>query len=185
MERVINQALFVVYGFDIWHITNGGRCRPYKLIIADKINQLSPDNATVVEVGCGLGDILRHVKSANRIGCDIDHRVIRAARMRALFHNVVLRVGDSTVISESAIDVLIMVNWIHTLSPSDLSELVAPFLPRTKYFLFDSIDEESLSSYKYGHDFQFMRHRASLVETFRVFGEPRSFLIWKSKSICR
>ena len=183
LERIVNTLLFVIYGFDRWHIANGGRCRGYKGIIADKINHLRPNLATVVEVGCGLGDILRHVKSTTRIGCDIDERVIRAARIRALFQNIDFRVGDSTVVSETMTDVVIMVNWIHNLSPSDLAKLVASFVSNTKYFVFDRIDEEALSTYKYSHDFQFLCDRARLVDTFKVPGEPRSFLIMESQ--CR
>lgn len=183
LECIENTLLSRIYGFDRWHIANGGRCRAYKGIIADKINHLRPNLSTVVEVGCGLGDILRHVKSTTRIGCDIDERVIRAARIRALFQNIDFRVGNSTVVSETMIDAVIMVNWIHNLSPSDLSKLVAPFLPNTKYFVFDSIDEEALSTYKYGHDFQFLCDRARVVDTFKVRGEPRSFLIFENQ--CR
>jgi SAM-dependent methyltransferase len=177
-ERIVNRMLYLKYGFDRWHIGNGSQSRGYKKIIATKINLLHPE--TVIEIGCGLGDILRHAHAPVRVGCDIDERVISAARVRSVLLGIDFRVGDSCVISENDIDVLIMVNWIHNLSPEELAEIIGNFITRTRYFIFDSIDPNAPKNYKYGHDFGYLSTRARLVDTFRVDGEPRTFLIWES-----
>ena len=44
----------------------------------DLVNALTPER--VVEVGCGLGDILSRIEARDRFGLDEDANVIRAAR---------------------------------------------------------------------------------------------------------
>lgn len=181
VEYIINYCLFLIFRFDKWHIRNGCHSRPYKKAVASKINSLKPK--IVVELGCGLGDILRLVQSPRKIGYDIDNSVVRAARVKSLFQKIIYSVGDSSNVVECDIDVLIMVNWIHNLSPNLLESIINEFLPRVNYFVFDSIDQEKHFMYKYIHDFQFMHKYAKVYDVFRVHGEPRQFIIWKT--LCR
>ncbi|MGA7323895.1 MAG: class I SAM-dependent methyltransferase [Rhodomicrobium sp.] len=179
LERGLNRLLFLVCGFDRWHVENDCLSRPYKRIISAQINRLDPRISTVVEIGCGLGDILRGIKCATRIGCDLDARVVRAARLRGAFDSIEFRTGDWTAIQETSIGAVIMVNWIHNLPPVELEKQVLAFCQRTRYLVFDSIDKEAHASYKYIHDFAFLRGRARIKDVFRVQGELRSFLIWQ------
>jgi 2-polyprenyl-3-methyl-5-hydroxy-6-metoxy-1,4-benzoquinol methylase len=172
--------LYRIYRFDVWHVANGYCCRSYKKTLVEKIDELGP--RVVVEVGCGLGDIVRNVRSPVRIACDIDPRVIKAARVRALFRGVQFRTGGASAITESEIDVLIMINWIHSVPENALIALIEEFVGRAEYLVLDAIDDDAAASYRFRHDLSFLAGQATLVSSFRVTGEPRTFSIWRPRA---
>jgi hypothetical protein len=145
------------------------------------VNALQP--AIVVEVGCGLGDIISRVNAVDRFGIDADSRVIRAARFlhrgRGFWHQGDGDCVQRIVSQERTIDCLIMVNWIHNLSPERLSELLLPLLPRTRYLILDAIDVDGPNSYRHKHDFGFLSAVARRLSVSRVQSEPRSFIVFE------
>jgi hypothetical protein len=181
IDRLGLGALRLLFRFDAWHASAPYSCRPYKELVVKLANALRP--SVVVEVGCGLGDIISRVNAVGRFGIDSDLRVIRAARFLHLgrgfwFH------GDGTSIERAVsggrtIDCLIMVNWIHNLSSEKLSELLLPLLPRTRYLILDAIDADGPNSYRHKHDFGFLSPVARRLSASRVQGEPRSFVVFE------
>jgi hypothetical protein len=150
--------------------------RPYRRTVAGIINTLEPH--TVCEVGCGLGSILVLVKATQRCGYDADAGVIRAARL-IRSGRIRFRQGSIADISESGIDVLVLVNWIHEVSPGELAAQLWPQLPRTKYLLLDAIDPDNDFGYRFKHDFAFLAGRAERISTTRHPGEGRSFQLFR------
>lgn len=180
-ERLWLRGLRRVFGFDAWHVYASYSCRPYKRRVVELVNSLQP--GTVVEVGCGLGDILRRVHAAERFGFDVDSAVIRAARF---LHPRAARWihGDATAIAgtvpgDRPIGCLIMVNWIHNLSPEQLAACILPLLPRIRYLICDAIDPEGPASYRFKHDFYFLSSFTRCLSSTRAAGEPRSFLVFE------
>jgi hypothetical protein len=179
--RVAVSVLRVFFSFDPWHAAAPYACRPYKSAVVALANALLPDVA--VEVGCGLGDIISRVRAAERIGIDADARVIRAARF--LHRRGRWIHGDASRIRElfpgqRRIDCLIMVNWIHSLSPAELAQLLLPLLAKTHYLIVDGIDAEGTPSYRYKHDFAFLAGKVRQVSFVRVPGEPRTFTAFEA-----
>ena len=109
---------------------------------------------------------------------DVDEGVIRAARF---LHGkkITFIHGDLSVVSLKDIDVLILVNWIHDISPQLLEELVAPVLSRTHYLLLDAIDPDEPSGYSHKHDFAFLGERARCLSVTRYPEEGRSFQLFE------
>lgn len=172
-----------IFQFDPWHASAPYSCRPYKRKVVELVNSLKP--ALVVEVGCGLGDILSRVRARERFGLDSDARVIRAARF---LHpgKVHWFQGEATGVERflplgSKVDCLIMVNWIHNLSADHLAALLLPLLPRTEYLILDAIDADGPESYRFRHDFGFLSDSTECVSVMRTAGEPRSFMVFKVK----
>ena len=167
--------------FDPWHANAAYSCRPYKKIVVDLVNSLRPE--TVFEVGCGLGDILSRVRARDRFGLDTDSAVIRGARFlhpgRTHWINGDAASIEKHMLPRQRIDCLIMVNWIHNLSPEQLAAFVLPILPRVDYLLLDSIDSDAPSSYRFRHDFEFLSGVAERISAARTAGEPRSFVLFK------
>jgi hypothetical protein len=63
--------------------------RGYRRLLAHYYNQQIPDEASVLEIGCGAGDLLAHLRAARRVGVDLSSKQIEAARVRvpgAEFH---------------------------------------------------------------------------------------------------
>jgi hypothetical protein len=174
-DRVIVLVLSKVFVFPAaWHTTTSARS--YRITIAGVVNALAP--SVVCEVGCGLGSILSRIVAPVRVGYDIDAGVIRAATL-VRSRKIVFRVGGLETVSEPHVDVLILVNWIHELSPRDLETRLGPLLPRCRYLLLDAIDADNEYGYRYKHDFSFLADKAKKISITRHPGEGRSFQLFR------
>ena len=162
-----------IFNFHPWHASAPTSARPYRYLVAKIVNELKPK--TVVEVGCGLGEILIRINAPQIYGYDTDEGAIRAARFlhgkKAIFIH-----GDLKAVSLQQINVLILINWIHEISPTVLEEQVLPLLPRTRYLLLDALDPE-VPGYK--HDFEFLKSKTELISINRPQKENRSFHLFK------
>ena len=181
-ERTWLRTIRHIFRFDEWHANAPYACRPYKKMVVDLVNSLHP--VTVVEVGCGLGEILSRVNAENRYGLDSDVRVIRAAQF---LHprRIVWIVGsaarlDHRMAAIAFIDCLIMVNWIHNISPNDLAAMLSQFVPKTRYLILDAVDQNAPASYRFKHDFAFLAGAATQLAVLKVPDEPRRFLLFRT-----
>lgn len=103
------------YRFQEWH-TTPINFRPYAIGIVDDLNK--KPKKKVVEIGCGLGEIIGNLKGCERKGLDLDARVIKAAGR--LYRNTHFCVGSFANIMGEKIDYLITVNFIHAIAPEEL-----------------------------------------------------------------
>ena len=181
LDRVWLGGVRRLLKFDAWHAAAPYSCRPYKRQVVALANSLHP--STVVEIGCGLGDIVRRISARQRLGFDTDAAVIRAARY---LHPLGARWihGDATAVAAClpaghSIDCLIMVNWIHNLSPEQLAQCVLPLLPQARHLIVDAIDTDGPASYRFRHDFRFLTGVAEQLTRQRVAAEPRSFVVFR------
>ena len=78
VKREYYKKLQKKYHFDTWHISPY-ELRKYIQAAAAYINEKNAD--VVVDVGCGLGEMLRHTNAKVRIGFDIHEETIEAAEM--------------------------------------------------------------------------------------------------------
>jgi hypothetical protein len=181
VDRLRLHALRLLFRFDPWHAAAPYSCRPYKALVVELANALQP--AVAVEIGCGLGDIIGRVDAADRFGVDADYRVIRAARFlhggRGRWIHGDGNCIDSLLTPERRIDCLIMVNWIHSLSPEHLADLVVPLLARARFLIVDAIDPDGPSSYRHKHEFEFLSELARTRSVSRVPGEPRRLIVFE------
>ncbi|MCD7724860.1 MAG: hypothetical protein LUI12_04820 [Clostridiales bacterium] len=75
-----NVLLQRIFKYDIWHITEVNK-RPYACWTIEKINKIINTDTQlkkmeIVEIGCGLGDIISHIKVKNRYGLDVSEKVV-------------------------------------------------------------------------------------------------------------
>jgi len=151
------KVLKFVYKFDNWHSLSSVNCRRYKSQLISKINLLSQmeNLVTVVEIGCGLGDLLSNINANNKYGFDIDYGVIKASKF---LHKDIIFLNGSFVetceIPENQIDLLILVNWTHNLSLEEISNEVNHILI-SKQVNFILVDEVLVNTfgYKFFHNF--------------------------------
>jgi hypothetical protein len=176
VARLWLRCLRLLFRFGPWHASAAYSCRAYKKVVVELANALHP--AIAVEVGCGLGDIISRVRAVDRVGIDLDANVIRAARFLHWRGRWIQGDGSCVLqLQQPRIDCLIMVNWIHCLSPHDLAALLFPLLPITRYLILDAIDSDGPCSYRYKHDFSFLAAVTRRVRTVRAPDEPRSFVV--------
>jgi SAM-dependent methyltransferase len=168
--------MYLIFGFNRWHIVGNVFCRPYKLYLAKILNELN--SSLVVEIGCGLGEILLHLKANRRKGFDIDKGAIKYLNFinkdRAEFY-----LGSFNEVKDLSIDVLILVNWIHELHPEYLKEQILIIQSKCRYILLDKIDSSAPNTYKYKHNFDYLEDLSLECKVFRYENEPRSFLLFR------
>lgn len=169
-----------VLKFDVWHLASDDE-RPYVSYLVREVNSLNLDGK-VVEVGCGLGDIISNVETEDKMGCDIDKRVIIAAHM--LHPRVRFYVGSFGGIVDQKISVLIAVNFLHNLNRSELKREFKRLIKRNDV---DMIVVDSVPSppYAYSHDYQafFAGEGYSLYKKSRGFAAMcgRRYLLFFKK----
>lgn len=165
------------HGFDEWHVENNIYNRPYKFQLAQLLSKLKFDS--VIEVGCGFGEILVHTKASKKIGYDIDPKVIKAAQ--EMYKNVEFKVGGLDDISEASFDCLLLFNWIHNLTESELENSIGKHIGKMKYLIVDQV-KKGTKGYLYYHSFEFLSPNFTLVDTVSAEKDIRNILIYKSNS---
>lgn len=155
LKRTIRKMLRYCFGYDKWQDSPINE-RPYALWILKNIDSIiSTDyNCCIVEVGCGLGDIISGLYSENAqcYGFDVSLEVIRAARF--LHRKVSFEVGTIEDVELGEIDVFIMVNFTHNIPDYLLKKAVDSLKEKNKigYFIIDTFINNA-DNYIYGnHD---------------------------------
>jgi Methyltransferase domain len=156
-ERLLRYVLYLYFRFSRWHIISL-RERPYARAIIDYLNSRPPEQrGKALEIGCGLGDIIRHVDFENRVGLDADNSVLRAARFLSSFSRGARTRFLTFNFPHSGLsekyDVIVMVNWIHTIRPDVLSQKIADYARNNLFaggaIIIDTVCDEE---YPYHHD---------------------------------
>jgi SAM-dependent methyltransferase len=180
-KKIHFSILSSIFKFDKWHATAPYECRPYKSQVVDIGNSLNVQR--VVEIGCGLGEIVARISVDERFGIDADPRVIQAARF--LFKDKVL---FSTASLEDAIyclpnapindGLLLMINWIHNVKWEDLHNVVSELIKKQsiKYILVDGI-LPTMSGYQFQFSEKNFRQWGTIEKTFRAKDNVRNFYL--------
>jgi SAM-dependent methyltransferase len=122
------------FGFDHWHVKSPYRRRPYKRRVVAVIDGFAPE--TVVEIGCGLGEIICRIKAPRRFGFDLEASVIEGAKAlhgsAVAFHqgDLCKPVAIAAIVG-GPIDVLVAVNWPHMLPFDDIVTAIAGLTDKT------------------------------------------------------
>ncbi len=151
-----NYLLRLFFNFQKWHVSSNFFLHPYKSIAVDLVNFSNP--ITVLEIGCGLGDIILRTKSQKKIGIDSDKRVLQATKTLGDKSNIWI-IADLSSAAQSlkkynitAVDTLIMINWPHTLPLKSICSAVKELknVVDLKYLVIDLI-RENANGYQYKH----------------------------------
>ncbi len=67
------------YGFDTWHLSPY-ELRKYAQAVVKYVNTHRESHDEVVDIGCGLGEVIRNIKTDNRYGYDLSKEVIECAK---------------------------------------------------------------------------------------------------------
>ena len=132
----------------------------------------------VLEIGCGMGNILRNLDFETRIGVDIDDRVLKAFSFLNYFSSVnknikLINSGVSNLPTYKNCDAIILVNWIHELDEDTLigyiNTLYNQYLTDGGELVFDTVSKKS---YSYNHSVEAVI-RSLAIEKYTVIGHFR------------
>ncbi len=112
-------------------------------------------NGYIIEIGCGLGDVIGNIKNQReikKIGFDKEIRVVYAARL--LHPDMRFLKGSFENIKEKKVYCLIIVNLLHFIDPDYAKREIRKLLCNNyvKYVVIDEIRDTKNSSYKYECD---------------------------------
>ncbi len=84
--------------------------RAYRALLAHYYNLLIPPNASVLEVGCGSGELLAQIRARRKVGLDLSPAQIAAARLRVPEAEFVVQAGESLAFDDlrETFDVIII-----------------------------------------------------------------------------
>ncbi len=149
--------LYKIYNFDKWHsqIIYGDK---YTTTVISYINSLKANS--IVEIGCGLGDILLKINVSEKTGLDQSQEVLNAASFifKLKFKKAVFKkfdfINDSL---QNKYDVILLVNWPHTIDEKILKKKIETMfndnLSNYGTIIIDTFTDES---YTYNHDINFL-----------------------------
>jgi SAM-dependent methyltransferase len=180
VRRVERRLLQRIYGFDPWHVGHAGE--PYVADIVRYLNHRpAADRQAVVEIGCGLGDIIRHLHFRTSLGLDRDPRVLAAARLLSVFQRrprpefEVFDFPEAPLSGEY--DAIIMVNWIHEIEPSTLRQAVHRYvemhLRHGGCLVLDTVQDPG---YTYNHEVGSLAPPGALIERLGRYARHRD--VW-------
>ena len=169
-----------IYGFDRWHLGHAGEA--YARRIVEFLNGRPEEHRrAVVEIGCGLGDILRGLRFRTRLGLDRDAGVLAAARVLAVLRGQgriafeVFEFPDARL--QGRHDAIVLVNWIHQIPPEPLTEALhtyfAGHLAPGGAIVVDTIRDPA---YMYNHDIEALAPLGARVQHVGTFARHRE--VW-------
>jgi hypothetical protein len=171
------------YGFDEWHWRNNFSCRKYKKIVVRELNQLSIEQVAI-DLGGGLGEIIGRLKTKENILIDLDERVLKASEKipgLKITRRIKGSWKEALELTPNRIDLLITINWIHSIKPEELTNRLENILKRkeVKFLLVDSLITPWENSFK--HDFKFLEKLGyKIAKRFSDGGENlREFFIFE------
>lgn len=106
------RSLMKKYGFEECHLSTY-ELRKYLQAVAKYVSSHSPKNE-VIDVGCGLGGLLRHIDAPNRTGIDMSANAIECAKFLDKTHKIEFKSGTYGAIGKDhTIDYLIALGFMH------------------------------------------------------------------------
>ncbi|BAU23562.1 hypothetical protein THC_1191 [Caldimicrobium thiodismutans] len=171
--------------FDRWHIKGNYYCRTYKRKAVELANSLKPE--VVVDVGCGLGEIIGKVHAKVKYGMDIDKNALIIARL--LHRDTKFVVGSFEKVIRLPIykiDLIIMLNFLHGLEVSNWISSLREIIEKkaVRYILIDNYTPEYISKLApeekdkvYIHNLEEYFNNLKTVKVIDDGGEQARFLI--------
>jgi SAM-dependent methyltransferase len=169
LKRFFRFLLCLFFQFDKWHLTT-----LYEKKYAEDITQYlnskpNANNNTVIEIGCGLGDIIRNLNYLRKTGFDIDVNVLKAAHFLS---QISFKKADFKWFKfpesnlDEKTDVIILVNWIHHVEPSILKSKLEEYfklnLNAGGCIILDTVQDKE---YRFNHNINYLANDLNTTVT--------------------
>jgi cyclopropane fatty-acyl-phospholipid synthase-like methyltransferase len=170
--RILRYVLYKIFKFDKWHLSTFQE-RSYAKSIVSYLNvNASSKRLSMVEIGCGLGDIIRRIKIKNKLGLDVDEKALKAAKLISYLQVKFNIKYELFVFPTSSLfglyDVIIMVNWIHNIEPKELKEKLEEYffnnLNSNGEIIIDTVQDKE---YRYNHSITYLTS-ALKAQVFKI-----------------
>ena len=175
-RKRLYKVLQKIFKFDKWHISSIKE-RDYAMYLVKYINDNLYDlvySKKIIEVGCGLGDIISSVKIKNteKIGYDLSAKVIRIAKI--IHPNCKFNVGSFNEINNEKIAVLIAVNFLHGFDEHTIEEWFNYVIQNNDIDMI-VVDKVQTPPYEYSHDYEVLFNKMG----YRLSHKSHGFFAWE------
>ena len=180
IKRIKYTQLIKKYHFDIWQLSPY-EWREYAQACVKYINAHSCK--TVVDIGCGLGEILQHVKADNKIGLDMQEEVIMAAR-QLNDGTVRFETGSFDELTEKPIDYLVTLGFMHGGTESVWVEPYRRAAEKNdvRHFIVDTVPDQAFGPTVHFLDWRkIMPDNYKRIERLGPFLSGRYLEIWEKQ----
>jgi len=153
-----NYFLCKIFKFNAWHINSNYYLRPYKKVAVEMANSLKFNS--VIDLGCGLCDILSRIRCNRKIGVDIDNNIIKACKF--IFNKI--RFINASIFEDydklnlnniyfPKDNLLICLNWLHGYSWEKIQEVLKNMFisNNVDYLIIDIINFDPKNQYQFHH----------------------------------
>lgn len=102
------------------------------------------ESKTILEIGCGTGEILKYLTPRKYVGLDLSQQYLRKARFQFGSKNVKFEVSDATKMRDFAekYELVLIVNFIHHLDDESLEKVFRNIKSKVKFKKFILIDSK-------------------------------------------
>ena len=170
--------LCLIFKFNKWHFRSTYYCSPYKKSVVDIINKNISKSDIVVEVGCGIGEIIRRINCRTRIGIDRCVNVINAAKFYNRKENINFISGSFNSIN-STFDHILLLNFTHEIPENKLIRILKAMISKhnPKTIFIDSYHNHYFKHLRH-HDFiKIFRHfKVYMLKEKKLIGDGKRFL---------
>ena len=161
------------YKINKWHAFNNTSNRLYKREIISFCNE--KNFQTVLDYGCGFGDIIKAIKAKKKFAYDNDPKIKKISK--ELFNqNFINFVNEKKLNSiKKTLDCVLFINFLHDYNPTKVKEIIYPFKD-SKFILLDAI-KPGVKGFKYFHNYNFMKKKYKIRKKTFEHEPDRSFFI--------
>lgn len=180
IKRVKYMWLIRKYHFAAWHLS------PYewKKYAQECVHYVNKHGCkTIVDIGCGLGEILLHVNATKKIGLDLDEGAIMAAR-ELCGKTIIFEKGSFSDLIQNSIDYCITLNFMHGGLESEWKKVYHLMAERNdiKHFIVDTVPDKAFSSAtKFLNWSEILPDNYKRVEHLGPFLSGRYLEVWEKK----
>lgn len=150
---LLKSMIVKILNIDSWHEGDymSKEYAKYTVNIVGRISQ-NDRGIKVVEVGCGLGDVIGNIKYKNKLGFDLDKRIVLGAKI--LHPLTKFSVGSFSDVHEMQPLCLIAVNILHFLDPDYVVRVFGDIKNNNmlKYVVIDELHDTCGTVYKYEYN---------------------------------
>lgn len=168
------------YHFDAWHLSPY-EWKEYAQICVRYVN--SHSCKTVVDIGCGLGEILQHIKADTKIGFDLQEEVIMAAR-ELNSGKIDFKVGSFGELTETSVDYLITLNFMHGRTEPEWAETyrTVAVCNDIRHFIVDTVPDKVFGPTTHSLDWgKILPDNYKRIERFGPLLSGRYIEVWEKQ----
>lgn len=180
VKRIKYGQMIKKYHFNSWHLSPY-EWKEYAQVCVRYVN--AHNCQTIVDIGCGLGEILQQVKAEKKVGLDLEKEVIMAA-CSLNDKTIHFKVGSFAELEETPVDYLITLNFMHGNTDDEWAETYHTVAIRNnvQHFIVDTVPDNVFGPATHSLNWEkILPDNYKQIERFGPFLSGRYVEVWEKQ----